>query len=102
MAARKSLEHRRGTGLAADKLRQVFSPRDEKLFPLQVGDLRVKQGDHVEAGALLMTLKTATGKKRNLCPQQRLVVTGRRCLSRQIATRQDQAGEKRPGNGGRR
>ncbi len=62
MAARKSLEHRRGTGLAADKLRQVFSPRDEKLFPLQVGDLRVKQGDHVEAGALLMTLKTATGK----------------------------------------
>ena len=48
--------------MAADKLRQVFSPRDEKLFPLQVSEVHVRQGEPVEAGALLMTLKTATGK----------------------------------------
>lgn len=48
--------------MAADKLRQVFSPRDEKLFPLQIGEVHVRQGDPVEAGTLLMTLKTATGK----------------------------------------
>jgi hypothetical protein len=48
--------------LASDRLRQVFSPRDDKLFPLTIGELRVRQGDHVEAGALLMTLRTATGK----------------------------------------
>jgi len=50
------------TGLATDKLRQVFSPRDEALFPLQVLEVRVTTGEQVAPGAVLLTLKTATGK----------------------------------------
>ncbi|WP_349360182.1 hypothetical protein [Stappia sp.] len=48
--------------MAADKLRQVFSPRDEALFPLQVLAVRVTPGEQVAPGAVLLTLKTATGK----------------------------------------
>lgn len=52
----------RKDGLAADTLRQVFSPRDTKLFPLRIEALRVERGDTVEAGTVLLTLKTAQGK----------------------------------------
>jgi hypothetical protein len=48
--------------LAEETLRQVFSPRDTKLFPLRVEALRVERGDTVEPGTVLLTLKTAQGK----------------------------------------
>ncbi|WP_029059732.1 hypothetical protein [Stappia stellulata] len=48
--------------MVADKSKQVFSPRDTTLFPLQIEEVRVRQGDTVEAGTVLLTLKTAPGK----------------------------------------
>ncbi|WP_157727511.1 hypothetical protein [Stappia sp. ES.058] len=40
----------------------MFSPRDTTLFPLRIEEVRVRQGDTVEAGTVLLILKTASGK----------------------------------------